>query len=125
MKNFQLLSTTTYKDLEEYFSNNLYDRISVEDRKREFIFTIGEYGALLFNKCLTNFAKDFELDIKFNVLSLQKASAFEKQFVKYNMPNGVTIKLLIQEEEYSENVEREEVSGFPLQSMLLKFKEIV
>lgn len=125
MENFQLLSTTTYKDLEEYFSNNLYDRISVEDRKREFIFTIGEYGAMLFNKCVTNFARDFELDIKSNVFSLQKASAFEGQFVKYNMPNGVTMKLLIQEEKYSENIEREEVSGFPLQSMLLKFKEIV
>lgn len=125
MKNFQLLSTTTYKDLEEYLSNNLYDKISVEDRKREFIFTIGEYGAILFNKCVTNFARDFELDIKSNIISLQKASASEEQFVKYDMPNGVTIKLLIQEEEYSENVEREEVSGFPLQSMLLKFKEVI
>ena len=125
MENFQLLSTTTYEDLEKYFSNNLYDKIYVGDNKREFIFTIGEYGALLFHKCVTNFAEDFELDIKSNIFSLQKVSAFEEQFVKYDMPNGVTMKLIIQDEEYSENVEREEISGFPLQSMLLKFKEVI
>lgn len=125
MENFQILSTTTYKDLEKYFSSNLYDKIYVGNEKREFIFIIGDYGALLIHKCLTDFAEDFKLDIKSNVSSLQKVDAFEEQFVKYDMPNGVTMKLLIQEEEYSENVEREEVSGFPLQSMLLKFKEVI
>ena len=126
MENFQLLSTTTYKELEEYFSNNLYDKILVGDEKREFVFIIGEYGAVLFHRCIYNYLKDnIFVTIEANVLSSQKNNVFEYQYVKYQLANGIRIKLIIQDEEYNDDTEREESSGFPLQSMLLKFKEIV
>ena len=128
MKNFQMLSTTTYSDIEEYFRNALYDEVWKRDNPKEtitFVYTVGEYGAMLFNRCITDFSEDFNINIQSNFLSLKEPTQFEKQFVKYDLPNGFSLKLEIEEKKYLENIEREEVSGFPLESMLLKFKEIV
>lgn len=128
MKNFQMLSTTTYSDIEEYFRSALYDEVWKRDNPKEtitFVYTVGEYGAMLFNRCITNFSEDFNINIQSNFLSLKEPTQFEKQFVKYDLPNGFSLKLEIEEKKYLENIEREEVSGFPLESMLLKFKEIV
>lgn len=128
MKNFQMLSTTTYSDIEEYFRSALYDEVWKRDNPKEtitFVYTVGEYGAMLFNRCITDFSEDFNINIQSNFLSLKEPTQFEKQFVKYDLPNGFSLKLEIEEKKYLENIEREEVSGFPLESMLLKFKEIV
>ena len=128
MKNFQMLSTTTYSDIEEYFRSALYDEVWKRDSPKEtitFVYTVGEYGAMLFSKCITDFSEDFNINIQSNSLSLKEPTQFEKQFVKYDLPNGFSLKLEIEEKKYLENIEREEVSGFPLESMLLKFKAIV
>lgn len=128
MKNFQMLSTTTYSDIEEYFRSALYDEVWKRDNPKEtitFVYTVGEYGAMLFNRCITDFSEDFNINIQSNFLSLKEPKQFEKQFVKYDLPNGFSLKLEIEEKKYLQNIEREEVSGFPLESMLLKFKEIV
>ena len=48
MKNFQMLSTTTYSDIEEYFRSALYDEVWKRDNPKEtitFVYTVGEYGA--------------------------------------------------------------------------------
>ena len=128
MKDFQMLSTTTYSDIEEYFRSVLYDEVWKRDSPKEtitFVYTVGEYGAILFNRCITDFSEDFSINIKSNILSLKEPTKFEKQFTKYDLPNGFSLKLEIEEKSYPENTEREEVSGFPLEAMLLKFKEIV
>ena len=81
MKNFQMLSTTTYSDIEEYFRSALYDEVWKRDNPKEtitFVYTVGEYGAMLFNRCITDFSEDFNINIQSNFLSLKELTQFEK-----------------------------------------------
>lgn len=125
MKNFQLLSTTTYKDLENYFNDNLYNQIVVGGEKREFVFNIGEYGAILFHRCIEVYLKDNSFIIAESSLVSSEKEIPQGQFIKYHLANGIKLHFIIEDEEYNDDTQREDLSGYPLNSMLLKFKEII
>lgn len=121
-KELKLTGETTYKELEDFFESVF----PVDRSGKEGVFTIGEYGAILLHRCIVSHAKDQAFIIKDNnfrnIVETDKIDP-EPQFVKYCMPLGVTIKIIIKE--HQSGMKIDETTGYPVESTILKFKEII
>ena len=122
MENYQMSHKTTYKDLEEYFQKVLLEYPIVLGKSEMFIYEVGEYGAVIFHRCIMDFVKEKLISIATKPF-LGGIEENSEQFVLYYLPNGRTLKLVIVEQYLEDTENREEESGFPIKSMLLKFKE--
>ncbi|QCW20667.1 hypothetical protein [Flavobacterium phage FPSV-S29] len=122
IKELQLNSKTTYIELEIFFHQMLRNKKDGE----MYVFNIGKYGAILFHSCVEDYInkhKWFTTKKIYTETNITAPNTYE-QYVIYSFPFNNKIKLLILDTE-NKNKTLDNVSGFYLEDMLLKFKEVV
>lgn len=128
---FKIYPETSPQQIEDYIYSILHRKITPGNPKRTAVFTIGEYGAVLFHRAISQgiVAKNYIIkDNSFRGMGNERDP--EPQFVIYEIPNGMKIKLLISD--YGMNrvdpISGEVIdqnTGYPVDSTILKFKEII
>ena len=108
----------TYKDIEKFLLE-----IHLKDRKTNYTFSTGEFGMLLFNKCILEQLKDYHIvNQKFTPFNTDKKPETGSQFITYTLPNGN--ELTIQHDPILDKKEDiNEVTGFPNKSSTLHYEE--
>ena len=108
----------TYEDIEKFLLE-----IHLKDRKTNYTFSTGEFGMLLFNKCVLEQLKDYQIvNQKFTPFNTDKKPEKGSQFVIYTLPNG--IELTIQHDPTLDKIEDiNSESGYPNKSSTLYYEE--